>query len=293
MQNPPYFEGMTQDAGAGRRTSSSARILGAVRRLDHHRPHLAGRLDQGRRRPPASTCSSTRCEPADFNQYGTRRGNHEVMMRGTFANIRIKNQMVPRQVGGRRHRALSRRASGCRSTTRRCATRRRACRWWSSPARNTAPARRATGRPRAPSLLGVRAVIAQSLRAHPPLQPRRHGRPAARVRGRHDAGRRSASRATRRSRSAACTASSSRARRLTAEITVGRRHACERVPLHLPHRYAGRARILQERRHPALRAAQPGRLTIRRAPGARSPRSEWRVIGEPPYIHAQRGGSQG
>src|SRR6185436_20422171 len=38
--------------------------------------------------------------PADFNQYGTRRGNHEVMMRGTFANIRIKNQMLPGVEGG-------------------------------------------------------------------------------------------------------------------------------------------------------------------------------------------------
>ncbi len=39
-------------------------------------------------------------KPIDFNQYGTRRGNHEVMMRGTFANIRIKNQMVPGVEGG-------------------------------------------------------------------------------------------------------------------------------------------------------------------------------------------------
>ncbi len=39
-------------------------------------------------------------QPVDFNQYGTRRGNHEVMMRGTFANIRIKNQMVPGVEGG-------------------------------------------------------------------------------------------------------------------------------------------------------------------------------------------------
>jgi aconitate hydratase len=39
-------------------------------------------------------------KPADFNQYGTRRGNHEVMMRGTFANIRLKNQMVPGVEGG-------------------------------------------------------------------------------------------------------------------------------------------------------------------------------------------------
>ena len=39
-------------------------------------------------------------KPTDFNQYGTRRGNHEVMMRGTFANIRLKNQMVPGVEGG-------------------------------------------------------------------------------------------------------------------------------------------------------------------------------------------------
>ena len=39
-------------------------------------------------------------KPVDFNQYGTRRGNHEVMMRGTFANIRLKNQMVPGVEGG-------------------------------------------------------------------------------------------------------------------------------------------------------------------------------------------------
>ena len=39
-------------------------------------------------------------EPRDFNSYGSRRGNHEVMMRGTFANIRIRNEMVPGVEGG-------------------------------------------------------------------------------------------------------------------------------------------------------------------------------------------------
>jgi aconitase A len=53
---------------------------------------------------------------ADFNSYGARRGHHEVMMRGTFANIRIKNEMVPGVEGG-----MTRlwRARPCRSTTRR------------------------------------------------------------------------------------------------------------------------------------------------------------------------------
>ena len=82
-------------------------------------------------------------------------------MRGTFANIRIRNQMLAGVEGGITRYAPDRR-DACRSTTRRCTTRRTARRWSSSPARNMAPARRATGRPRAPILLGVRAVIAES-----------------------------------------------------------------------------------------------------------------------------------
>jgi aconitate hydratase len=61
---------------------------------------------------------------ADFNSYGSRRGNHEIMMRGTFANVRIKNRMIPAE--GRRFRGRRRhhdppaiRRSKCRSTTRR------------------------------------------------------------------------------------------------------------------------------------------------------------------------------
>jgi aconitate hydratase len=60
---------------------------------------------------------------ADFNSYGARRGNHEVMMRGTFANVRIKNLMLPPKADGSARRAASRCCSPggerCRSTTRR------------------------------------------------------------------------------------------------------------------------------------------------------------------------------
>jgi len=95
-----------------------------LRRLDHDRPYLAGRFDQGHvaRRPLADRAQRRK---ADFNSYGSRRGNHEVMMRGTFANVRIKNLMV------REGRRLARRggitvhqptASRCRSTTPPCAT---------------------------------------------------------------------------------------------------------------------------------------------------------------------------
>ena len=92
VQNPPYFEGMKKQPDPDRRRGRCA-DSGDVRRQDHHRPHLAGRLDQadfaGRKIP-----HEHQVRPADFNQYGTRRGNHEIMMRGTFANIRIKNFML-------------------------------------------------------------------------------------------------------------------------------------------------------------------------------------------------------
>ena len=67
---------------------------------------------------------------ADFNQYGTRRGNHEVMMRGTFANIRIRNHMLGENGTRRRlHHPLS--VEGRDADLRRgaCTTRQKACRW--------------------------------------------------------------------------------------------------------------------------------------------------------------------
>src|SRR5207237_10552847 len=63
---------------------------------DHNSP--AGSIKQNS--PAGKYLVEHKVKPIDFNQYGTRRGNHEVMMRGTFANIRIKNQMVPGVEGG-------------------------------------------------------------------------------------------------------------------------------------------------------------------------------------------------
>ena len=63
--------------------------------------------------------------PRDFNSYGSRRGNHEVMVRGTFANVRLRNRLAPGTEGG--WTRTTRAASRCRSTTRRCATGPRAC----------------------------------------------------------------------------------------------------------------------------------------------------------------------
>ena len=87
-------------------------------------------------------------EPRDFNSFGARRGNHEVMVRGTFGNIRLRNALADGREGGyTAHLPSGRRRS--RSSTRPSATAPRACRSSRSWARSTAPARRATGPPRA------------------------------------------------------------------------------------------------------------------------------------------------
>ena len=75
---------------------------GPARRLDHHRPHLARRRDQ-KRQPGRPLADGARRRAGDFNSYGSRRGNHEVMIRGTFANIRLRNQLVERAGGFTRH----------------------------------------------------------------------------------------------------------------------------------------------------------------------------------------------
>jgi aconitate hydratase len=98
VQNPPYFFGM------GRRPEAltdivDARVLGLFLdsiTTDHISPAGSIKVDS----PAGKYLIDHKVKPIDFNQYGTRRGNHEVMMRGTFANIRIKNQMVPGIEGG-------------------------------------------------------------------------------------------------------------------------------------------------------------------------------------------------
>ncbi|MFZ1067524.1 MAG: aconitate hydratase AcnA, partial [Pseudolabrys sp.] len=98
VQNPPYFVGM------GRHPKPledivDARVLALLLdsiTTDHISPAGSIKVDS----PAGKYLVGHKVKPADFNQYGTRRGNHEVMMRGTFANIRIKNQMVPGVEGG-------------------------------------------------------------------------------------------------------------------------------------------------------------------------------------------------
>jgi aconitate hydratase len=98
VKNPPYFDGMTMTPAAvgdihGARALA---ILGDSVTTDHISP--AGNISKTS--PAARYLVEQGVQPADFNSYGARRGNHEVMMRGTFANIRLRNLMVPGVEGG-------------------------------------------------------------------------------------------------------------------------------------------------------------------------------------------------
>jgi len=98
VKNPPYFEGMSMQAPAlaDIRGARVLALLGDSVTTDHISP--AGNI--ARNSPAAQYLMQHGVQPADFNQYGARRGNHEVMMRGTFANIRLRNLLVPGTEGG-------------------------------------------------------------------------------------------------------------------------------------------------------------------------------------------------
>jgi aconitate hydratase len=98
VKNPPYFVGMTMTPGAVAdiRNARALALLGDSVTTDHISP--AG--DISKTSPAAKYLVSLGVQPADFNSYGARRGNHEVMMRGTFANIRLRNQLAPGTEGG-------------------------------------------------------------------------------------------------------------------------------------------------------------------------------------------------
>ncbi|MBO9400896.1 aconitate hydratase AcnA [Shimia sp. R9_3] len=98
IQNPPYFQGMGPEPGTISNIEGAKVLLmlGDMVTTDHISP--AGSFAQS---TPAGTYLTDRqVAPRDFNSYGSRRGNHEIMMRGTFANIRIKNEMLDGVEGG-------------------------------------------------------------------------------------------------------------------------------------------------------------------------------------------------
>ena len=181
VKQPPYFEDMPAEAPDGFEQIEGARVialLGDSVTTDHISPAGAIKKDS----PAGEYLIEHGVEPREFNSYGSRRGNHEVMMRGTFANIRLRNLLAPGTEGGFTkkdgevkpiyeaadrvprggHAALRDRGEGVRL---RLLAR--------LGGEGPAAARRA---------LRDRRV----LRAHPPLEPGRHGHPAAAVPGRRE-----------------------------------------------------------------------------------------------------------
>jgi aconitate hydratase len=98
IRKPPYFEGMSRDIGevADIREARALALLGDSVTTDHISPAGAIKADT----PAGQYLLSHGVQGADFNSLGSRRGNHEVMMRGTFANIRLRNLMAPGTEGG-------------------------------------------------------------------------------------------------------------------------------------------------------------------------------------------------
>ncbi len=98
VANPPYFEGleMTPAPVQDIRDAKLLAVLGDSITTDHISPAGSIKADS----PAGVFLQEHQVAKADFNSYGARRGNHDVMMRGTFANIRIKNEMVPGIEGG-------------------------------------------------------------------------------------------------------------------------------------------------------------------------------------------------
>ncbi|WP_407271479.1 aconitate hydratase AcnA [Radiobacillus sp. PE A8.2] len=98
IANPPFFEGLSKEAGKVEALSGLRAVgkFGDSVTTDHISPAGAIAKDM----PAGKYLQEKGVSPRNFNSYGSRRGNHEVMMRGTFANIRIKNQLAPETEGG-------------------------------------------------------------------------------------------------------------------------------------------------------------------------------------------------
>ncbi|MCB0326827.1 MAG: aconitate hydratase AcnA [Bdellovibrionales bacterium] len=96
IKNPPFFSGDLSPKVQDIQNARVLALLGHSITTDHISP--AGSIATNS--PAATYLESMGVEKKDFNSYGSRRGNHEVMMRGTFANVRLKNQLVPGVEGG-------------------------------------------------------------------------------------------------------------------------------------------------------------------------------------------------
>ena len=192
VRKPPYFDGMPREAPSQVDEIERRARARLARRQRHHRPHLAGRQHRQGDARRSCICSSRASRKRDFNSYGSRRGNHEVMVRGTFANVRLRNRLAPGTEGGVTVHVPERRRR-CRSSTRPMRYRQEGV-----PLRDPRGQGVRLGFEPRLGRQGTRAARRArgdrgELRAHPPLEPGRDGHPAAGVREPARARRRSAS----------------------------------------------------------------------------------------------------
>jgi aconitate hydratase len=98
VRKPPYFDGMEREPKALTDITGAKvlAVLGDSVTTDHISPAGSIKVDS----PAGAYLKEHGVAPKDFNSYGSRRGNHEVMIRGTFANIRLRNQLAPGTEGG-------------------------------------------------------------------------------------------------------------------------------------------------------------------------------------------------
>ncbi len=184
IKHPPYFEGMTKAPGAVKEIASARvlAVLGDSVTTDHISP--AGSIKKDG--PAGRYLLSHGVEVKDFNSYGSRRGNHEVMVRGTFANVRLRNLLAPGTEGGVTRHLPDGEAMSIFDASEKYAA-------------EKVPLFVLAGqgvRQRVVARLGGQGADAagrargdrRELRAHPPLEPGRHGHPAAAVPARAERG---------------------------------------------------------------------------------------------------------
>ena len=186
VRKPPYFDGMTP-APAPLADVHGARVLaklGDSVTTDHISPAGNIRADG----PAGRWLVDGGVEPGDFNSYGSRRGNHEVMIRGTFANIRLRNQLAPGTEGGVTRHLPDGEQMSIYDAAQRYAGRRGAAGHPGRQGVRLGFVAGLGGQGHRPARGAGRA--GRELRAHPPFQPGGDGHPAAAVPG---GGRRAAS----------------------------------------------------------------------------------------------------
>ena len=180
VKNPPYFLDMKVEPApvAPIVKARVLAVLGDSITTDHISPAGSIKPDS----PAGRYLIEHGVSVADFNSYGARRGNDEVMVRGTFANIRLRNRLAPGTEGGwTRHLPDGEQMTIFDASRRYIAD--------GVPLIVLAGKEYGSGSSRdwaakGPLLLGIRAVDRRKLRAHSPIEPGRHGDPAAPVQAR-------------------------------------------------------------------------------------------------------------